>query len=59
MRTDVKTQRGDDLAAAVEKFLSDGSFTAPWDGEKWADLCMRLNDALCDYRGVPPRGEAP
>lgn len=43
------------LDKAVEKFLTDASFTPPWEsaGSKWAMLLKTLNEALCDYRGVP------
>lgn len=47
------------LDRAVEKFLTDASYTAPWDAAKFGALLVRLNGALCDSRGVPAALSSP
>ena len=43
---------GEELSAAVERFLRDANKTPPWEssGTIWAEMCSRLNDALASYR---------
>jgi len=52
-------ERAARLDKAVEKFLTDATYTPPWESAagKWGAMLKALNEALCDYREVPPLGD--
>ncbi len=50
----VKLKSAEAVVKAVERFLKDANRTAPWEsaGVIWGDMCLRLNEALLNYKAV-------